>query len=68
MDSSPEGKGTLEVMSLRSRKRSVLKKYDEVSKRPHKIVLDPNEKLLFVSYPVPVKVSLCGSQACKSVI
>ncbi|KAL5252880.1 hypothetical protein ACHWQZ_G015595 [Mnemiopsis leidyi] len=55
VDSSPEGKGTLEVMSLRSRKRSVLKKYDEVSKRPHKIVLDPNEKLLFVSYPVPVK-------------
>ena len=55
VDSSPEGKGTLEVMSLRSRKRSVLKKYEEVSKRPHQIVLDPNEKLLFVSYPVPVK-------------
>jgi len=54
VDSSPEGRGTLEVMSLRTRKRSVLKWYEETSKRPHQIVLDPNERLLFVSYPVPV--------------
>ena len=57
VDSSPLGQGTLEMMSLKSGKRSVLKKYDDDPKRPHKIVLDPNEKFIFVSYPVPVKVS-----------